>query len=105
MDDKGINTLCALLCKPGGMIDGPAPAGDGAVTWIPNPGVYVSTSATLCLHFTNAWSGGTICPNMYLFAQYKETKDAYKEPTEVVKLKSPDTIIDYVDDCPEYIAL
>jgi hypothetical protein len=42
---KGIKTQSALLCKPGGIIDGPAPAGGATIPWIPNPGVYLSTRA------------------------------------------------------------
>jgi hypothetical protein len=117
LDDKGIKTLCASLRKPGGMIDGPAPAGGGAVPRIPNPGVYVSTRAevnmaSICYmarHYARTSrtleAAALSVPNMYLFAQYKEAEDAYKEPTEVMKLKSPDKIIDFIDDWPEHIAL
>jgi hypothetical protein len=110
LDDKGIKTLCALLHKPGGMIDGPTPAGGGAVARIPNPGVYVSTRAevnmALICYMAQYYEAAVLSvPNMYLFAQYKETKDACKEPLKVMKLKSPDKIIDFIDDWPEYLAL
>jgi hypothetical protein len=110
LDDKGFKTLCAWLCKPEGMIDGPAPAGGGTVPQIPTPGVYVSTRAEgnmalICymaqhyVRFSQTLEAAVLSvPNMYLFEQYKEAKDAYKEPTEVMKLKTPDKINDFIDD-------
>jgi hypothetical protein len=47
LDDKGIKTLCASLCKPGRAMAGPVPAGGGVAFQIPNPGVYVSTRAEM----------------------------------------------------------
>jgi hypothetical protein len=117
LDDKGIKFLCALLCKPGGMIDGPAPPGGGAITWIPNPGVYVSTRAEVKMgstcymarHYARTSrtfkAAAITVASIYLFAQYKEAQDAYKEPTEAMTLKGPEKIIDFVDDWPEHIAL
>lgn len=117
LDDKGIKILCASLRKPGGTIDGPAPAGGGAIPRIPNPGVYVSTRAeinmgSICYmarHYARTSrtleAAALTVANMHLFAQYKEAEEAYKEPTEAMKLKGPDKIIDFIDDWPEHLAL
>jgi hypothetical protein len=117
LDDKGIKVLCASLRKPGGMIDGPAPGGGGAIPRIPNPGVYVSTRAEVNMGSTcymarhyartsRTLEAATLTvANIYLFAQYKEAEEAYKEPTEAMKLKGPEKIIDFIDDWPEHIAL
>ena len=47
LDDKGIKILCASLRKPGGTIEGLALVGGGVAPRIPNPGVYVSTTAEM----------------------------------------------------------
>jgi hypothetical protein len=117
LDDKGIKILCASLRKPGGTTAGVAPAGGGAVPLIPNPGVYVSTRAEINIaaacymarHYART-SRTLEAPALTLaaihtFAQYKEAEDAYKEPTEAMKLKGPEKIIDFIDDWPEHIAL
>jgi hypothetical protein len=117
LDDKGIKILCASLRKPGGMIDGPAQAGGGAIPRIPNPGVYVSTRseinmAAMCYmarHYARTLqtleAASLTVANIHLFAQYKEAEEAYKEPTEAMKLKSADKNIDFIDDWPEHVAL
>ena len=47
MDNKIADTLCASMHKPGGMIDGPAPAGGLLIVQICDPGVFVSTRAEM----------------------------------------------------------
>jgi hypothetical protein len=117
MDDKTVETLCASLRKPGGMIDGPAPAGGAAIQQIRDPGVFVSTRAemnmkTSCYmarHY--ARTSRVLEPaaiteqTIFEFKQYKESEQAYKEPTETMKLKGPDKILDFIDEWPEHIAL
>jgi hypothetical protein len=116
-DDKGIQTLCATLRKPGGQIAGPAPAGGGAIPMIPNPGVYVSTIAELNLkvvcfmakHYVR--TSRTLMPAMVTmakvqqYAQYKEAEKDYKEPDDALKLSKPDKIIDFIEEWPESLAL
>ena len=117
LDDKGIKVLCASLRKPGGTIAGVAPAVGAVVPQIPNPGVYVSTRAeinltTVCYiarHYARASrtleARDLTLPAIGTFAQYKEAEDAYKEPTEAMKLKGPEKIIDFIDDWPEHVHL
>jgi hypothetical protein len=105
-DDKGIKILCASLRKPGGTTAGVAPTAGAAIPQIPNPGVYVSTRAEINLaavcyiarHYARAsrtLEAATLTLAVInTFAQYKEAEDAYKEPTEAMKLKGPDKIID-----------
>jgi hypothetical protein len=117
LDDKGIKTLCASLRKPGGTMAGPIPAGGGVALQIPNPGVYVSTRAEMNMaavcymarhhaRTTRTMEAGDITlATIQTFTQYKEAEEAYKEPTDAMKLKGPEKIIDFIDDWPEHIAL
>lgn len=116
-DDKGIQTLCATLRKPGGQIPGPAPTGGGAVPMIPNPGVYVSAIAELNLKATcfmakhYVRTSRTLEPAMVTMASvhqytlFKEAEDDYKEPEDQLKLSKPDKIIDFIEEWPEHLAL
>jgi hypothetical protein len=49
MDGKTVETLCASLCKQGGMVDGPALPSGAPIPQIRDPGVYVSTRAEINL--------------------------------------------------------
>jgi hypothetical protein len=110
LDDKGIKILCASLRKPGGTTAGVAPTAGAAIPQIPNPGVYVSTRAEINMaavcyvarHYARAsrtLEAATLTlAVIHTFAQYKEAEDAYKEPTEAMKLKGPEKIIDFIDD-------
>jgi hypothetical protein len=117
LDDKGIKILCASLRKPGGTTPGVAPTAGAAVPQIPNPGVYVSTRAEINMaaacyiarHYartSRTLEAATLTlAAINTFAQYKEAEEAYKEPTEAMKLKGPEKIIDFLDDWPEHMAL
>lgn len=117
MDDKTVETLCSSMRKPGGMIAGPAPAGGAPGPQIRDPGVFVSTRAemnmkTACYmarHYartSRVLEAGTITEaSIYEFKQYKDSETAYKEPTEPLKLKGPDKILDFIDEWPEQLAL
>ena len=117
MDDKTVETLCASMRKPGGMIDGPAPAGGLPIVQIRDPGVFVSTRAemnmkTACYmarHYartSRVLEAAMITEaSIYEFKQYKDSEAAYKEPAEPMKLKGPDKILDFIDEWPEQLAL
>jgi hypothetical protein len=117
MDDKTVETLCTSLRKPGGMIDGSAPAGGAAIQKIRDSGVFVSTRAemnmkTSCYmarHYARTLQvlepAAITKQSIFEFKQYKDSETAYKEPTEQMKLKGPDKILDFIDEWPEHIAL
>jgi hypothetical protein len=116
MDDKTVETLCASLRKPGGMIDGPAPAGGAPIPQIRDPGVFVSTRAemnmkTACYmarHYarTSRMLEAAMISEASIYEfKHKDSEMAYKEPTEPLKLKGPDKILDFIDEWPEQLAL
>jgi hypothetical protein len=39
------------------------------------------------------------------YAIFKEAEEAYKEPTEPLKLSKPDKIMDFIEEWPEHVAL
>jgi hypothetical protein len=117
MDDKTVETLCASLRKPGGMVDGPAPPGGAPIPQIRDPGVFVSTRAEMNLktscymarHYartSRVLEAAAITEvTIFEYKQYKESEKVYKEPAEQMKLKGPDKILDFIDEWPEHIAL
>jgi hypothetical protein len=117
MDDKTVETLFSLMLKPGGMIDRPPPAGGLLMVQIRDPGVFVSTRAdmnmkTACYmaqHYaqtSRVLEAAMITEaSIYEFKQYKDSEAAYKEPAELMKLKGPDKILDFIDEWPEQLAL
>lgn len=117
LDDKGVKTLCATLRKPGGTILGAAPADGAPAPLIPNPGTYVSVKAELNMmiacymarHYYR--TGRTLTEPLIMtdrllrYTTFKEAEEAYKEPTEPMKLTKPDKIMDFIEDWPEHLAL
>ena len=116
-DDKGVKTLCAALRKPGGTIEGPAPL-DGAVApLVPNPGTYVSMKAEVNMtivcymarHYYRTCRTLTAAlittDRLSRYAVFKEAEEAYKEPTEPMKLTKPDKIMDFIEEWPDHLAL
>jgi hypothetical protein len=117
-DDKGVKTLCAAMRKPGGTIEGPAPAGDGAVApLIPNPGTYVSMRAELSMMITCYMARHYLrtcrtltealitTDRLSRYVVFKDAEEDYKEPTEPLKLTKPDKIMDFIEEWPEHLAL
>jgi hypothetical protein len=116
-DDKGVKTLCATMRKPGGMIDGPPPVDGVLVAQVPNPGTYVSVKAELNMmvacflarHYDR--TGRTLTDALITmdrvsrYVAFKEAEEAYKEPTEAMKLTKPDKIMDFIEEWPEYLSL
>jgi hypothetical protein len=117
MDDKTVETLCASLRKPGGMIAGVPLPGGVAVQQVRDPGVFVSTRAEMNLktscymarHYARTSrvldAAALTEATIFEFKQYKESEKEYKEPTDPMKLKGPDKILDFIDEWPEQLAL
>jgi hypothetical protein len=115
-DDNRVKSLCATLRKPGGTIAGPV-AADGSITAIPNPGVYVASKAEMNLmsacfmarHYQRTQriltTTDVVMPRIQRFTQFKEAEEAYKEPSDTLKLIKPEKIMDFIDDWPDHIAL
>ena len=116
-DDKGVKTLCAALRKPGGTIEGPIPGDGTPPQMIPNPGTYVSLRAELNMviacymarHYLRTGrtliAGLVTIDRLSRYAVFKEAEEAYKEPTEAMKLMKPDKIMDFIEEWPEHLAL
>ena len=89
-DDKGVKTLCATMCKPGGTVEGIAVGGQGERIRLPNPGVYVSTKAEMNLtvacymaryyHRTTRTMAAELLtiPHIMRYSQYKDAEEAVK---------------------------
>jgi hypothetical protein len=103
MDDKEVKTLCQTMRKPGGG----------------GQGTYVSTLAEVAMktvyyisrHFnrtsrTLAVAHITLA-NIIIFTNHRKALDAYKEPTEMMKLSkpTPDKTLEFIEDWPENLAL
>ena len=117
LDDKGVKTLCATLRKPGGTILGEPQANGLPPPLIPNPGTYVSVKAELNMMITcylarhyhrtgrTLTEGLITIDRLSRYSTFKEAEEAYKEPTEIMKLVKPDKIMDFIEEWPEHLAL
>jgi hypothetical protein len=115
--DQDVKALCKALRKPGGTIDGPAPAGGGAVQQVANPGVAVSAMAELNLkitcflaqHFIRV-SRTLTTPDitaaaMIRYDVYRRSENEFKEPDTLLKLQKPEKVIDWLEEFEEHLYL
>lgn len=101
MGDAEVKTLCATMRKPGGNV----------------PGIHVATRAELSLktacymarHFKRTsrvmHPEDLTMDNVATYSNHRKAEEAYKEPTEKLKLMKPEKMLEFIDEWPEQLAL
>jgi hypothetical protein len=99
------------------MIVGDVPANRVSAPFIPNPGTYISEKAELNMMITcylachyhqtrqNLTESLITVDRLNHYSTFKEAEEAYKEPTNTLKLTKSDKIMNFIVEWPEHLAL